>query len=589
MVSMTDSDAKGTGSGSKTGNGAPPVVDLSDDSNSGSNANVSVGGKPSAGAGTREGRRGSRGEILSEDGGGGGGSEGQIRVGKDYQVNPTNYIPPDQRRIEQCPERALLVWSPNDKLSQNKLDEYIQVSKEKYGYNAEQALGMLFWHKHDLDRAMQDLANFTPFPDEWTVEDKVLFEQAFQFHGKSFHRIRQMLPDKSIAQLVKYYYGWKKTRTRTSLMDGQARKLQVQREQGLLGGGLGGAGGAAASGVNTRTRGGAAAAAAAAATTTTSGDKKDNNSKSDKENSSSGAAATIDSVLSDDEDEKVNSALGTELSSSLSSKPKCFNCGILCHITHSTAKGEMCGTCHQYFQRTGNVRPTAAPMRRGGHGGSGAGGNSAARSAMLKAAGNYSNKPPRGIYINHDDLVSLATGPNTQGEQILKSMDREIVSYKRVVQNNKQLLSMMHRKAKETRTKKMSAERGLLTNPYPTPPTPAKTEAAKEAAATSGDNSEEPESRINAKWTNEELLLGVQGVRKFGKDFHAIAEVLGTKTESHVRSFYVNYRRKYNLDSAMKEYEAENGKTEGDAEMADVSADAETENGNGKTENGSSK
>ena len=80
----------------------------------------------------------------------------------------------------------------------------------------------------------QDLANFTPFPDEWTVEDKVLFEQAFQFHGKSFHRIRQMLPDKSIAQLVKYYYGWKKTRTRTSLMDRQARKLQVQREQGSV-------------------------------------------------------------------------------------------------------------------------------------------------------------------------------------------------------------------------------------------------------------------------------------------------------------------------------------------------------------------
>ena len=32
------------------------------------------------------------------------------------------------------------------------VDEYIQISKEKYGYNAEQALGMLFWHKHDLDR-----------------------------------------------------------------------------------------------------------------------------------------------------------------------------------------------------------------------------------------------------------------------------------------------------------------------------------------------------------------------------------------------------------------------------------------------------
>jgi hypothetical protein len=49
-----------------------------------------------------------------------------------------------------------------------------------------QALGMLFWHKHDLDRATQDLANFTPFPDEWSVEDKVLFEQAFQVQYLAF-------------------------------------------------------------------------------------------------------------------------------------------------------------------------------------------------------------------------------------------------------------------------------------------------------------------------------------------------------------------------------------------------------------------
>lgn len=87
----------------------------------------------------------------------------------------------------------MLVWSPTNDIPDNKLEEYIAVAKEKYGYNGEQALGMLFWHKHDLERAVLDLANFTPFPDEWTEEDKVLFEQAFQFHGKSFHRIRQMV------------------------------------------------------------------------------------------------------------------------------------------------------------------------------------------------------------------------------------------------------------------------------------------------------------------------------------------------------------------------------------------------------------
>ena len=99
----------------------------------------------------------------------------------------------------------------------------------------------------------------------------------------------------------------------------------------------------------------------------------------------------------------------------------------------------------------------------------------------------------------------------------------------------------------------------------------------------------DPASRINARWTNEELLLAVQvffllmdsisclnptqaftflaiiqisclncseyllqGIRKFGKNFSVIASILGTKTESHVRSFFVNYRRRYDLDVIYK-------------------------------------
>lgn len=54
-------------------------------------------------------------------------------------------------------------------------------------------------------------------------------------------------------------------------------------------------------------------------------------------------------------------------------------------------------------------------------------------------------------------------------------------------------------------------------------------------------------------------MLIVAGVRKYGKDFRAIAEVIGTKTEAHLRSFFVNYRRRYNLDAVLKEFEAENG------------------------------
>lgn len=169
------------------------------------------------------------------------------------------------------------------------MDEYVSIAKDKHGYNVEQvgslpvsltsclsllhylslshplttcltfqALGMLFWHQHNVEKSLADLPNFTPFPDEWTVEDRVLFEQAFSFHGKSFHRIQQMvllspprtrlhrsrhkpppdhlsvcsppkLPDRSMSSLVRFYYSWKKSRSKTSLMDRQSRKARRDR------------------------------------------------------------------------------------------------------------------------------------------------------------------------------------------------------------------------------------------------------------------------------------------------------------------------------------------------------------------------
>ena len=68
------------------------------------------------------------------------------------------------------------------------------------------------------------LLSSLPLPAEWTMEDKVTFEQAFHFHGKNFQRIRAMLPDKPISSLVKYYYLWKKSYSQYSLMDKHARK-----------------------------------------------------------------------------------------------------------------------------------------------------------------------------------------------------------------------------------------------------------------------------------------------------------------------------------------------------------------------------
>uniref|UniRef100_T1IQN0 REST corepressor n=1 Tax=Strigamia maritima TaxID=126957 RepID=T1IQN0_STRMM len=416
---------------------------------------------------TRNGRRSrvtSPNGHLSDDGSATDDSERDdngMRVGADFQAAIPELVANSENYADYSPERALLVWLPSGEIPETKLDEFVTIAKEKFGYNAEQALGMLFWHKHDLEKAIADLPNFTPFPDDWSVEDKVLFEQAFQFHGKSFHRIRQMLPDKTIASLVKYYYSWKKTRSRTSLMDRQARKLATQREEG-----------------------------------SEVGSEVGSNSESDFEDNKG-------------ENKSENNSGGT--------KSNCSNCNLSVSHTHSTPKGNLCNICYQYWRlgRTGMARPASGQTK-----------NIDSKHDHRYNSIKSKRKPPRGMYLSYDDLLTVATGPPGQGDAILKAMDSEIVSLKRQVQNSKQIISALKHKTS-----------GGIEDYRPP----------------------EANTRIVARWTNEELLLAVQGVRKYGKDFKAIAEVIGNKTEGHIRSFFVNYRRRYNLDAVLEEYEAENG------------------------------
>lgn len=98
------------------------------------------------------------------------------------------------------------------------------------------------------------------------------------------------------------------------------------------------------------------------------------------------------------------------------------------------------------------------------------------------------------------------------------------------IQNNKQIVSSLKRKNSE-----------LLDDLYPP---------------------ENGPNRVVSRWNNEELSLAVKGVRKYGKDFQAIAELLGTKSEAQVRTFFVNYRRKFNLDAILKEFDTKQQKEE---------------------------
>ncbi|XP_018420557.1 PREDICTED: REST corepressor 2 isoform X1 [Nanorana parkeri] len=347
--------------------------------------------------------------------------DSMIRVGSDYQAQLPEYNtgkapPPDDDEEMQ----NMLVWSPSHVIPGTKLDEYILMAKEKHGYNEEQALGMLLWHKHDVERSLADLANFTPFPDEWSIEDKVLFEQAFSFHGKCFQRIQQMLPDKPITSLVKYYYSWKKTRSRTSVMDRQARRLQSKKENGQE-------------------------------------DVEDLHKMRDPE-------------------ADANDAKKEETPKPISGEP-------------IPVKKD----------------PMVSPYRH--------------------HPGRSRRRPPKGMYLSKGDIAGVCT-TSEMPALTLCQQETQLVSLKRQVQNIKQINSSF---------------RGILNGGL--------------------DDLRPPELNIklNSRWTTDEQLLAVQAFRRYGKDFQAISEVLANKTPSQVKTFFIGYRRRFNLDEVVQEWEAEQG------------------------------
>lgn len=110
---------------------------------------------------------------------------------------------------------------------------------------------------------------------------------------------------------------------------------------------------------------------------------------------------------------------------------KCENCSTTASGQfHNTIKGTFCRACYSYWRRTGLMRNI----------------NLVRRNESIKPnTVNGKRKPPRGMYINVDDLLSIAKKPG-QGDALLKVLDEEVNNFKRQIQNNKQIISQLETK-----------------------------------------------------------------------------------------------------------------------------------------------
>jgi len=413
-----------------------------------------------------------------------------MRVGENYQA----VVPEAVREIfdpVDVPPEALLVWAPCDNLTDVKMNDYLETAKDKFGYNMEQALGMLYWHKYEIEKAAEDLRNFTPLPDEWSMEDKVVFDQSFHSYGKSFPRIRQQLPDKSIGSLVRYYYSWKKSRNKKSLMDKNEKKA-MSILNGIF-----------------------------------ADDENMENDSSDSDYEPNEKKSKTSIKNSVEKQAPITTSSETKPSPMLSTN--CVNCAGMTSQMNSTPRGKMCVPCYDYWRRTGGMRPKDK--------------ENVAASLYHGPQHKLKRKPPKGIQLNQETLIEVA---QVHGDSHVRPLEIDLINLKRQILTDKVILNEQSAtlvgKADKFRPPLMSQAN-------------------------------------NPRWTNEELLLAVQSVRRYGKEFQAMTEVLGNKTVGQCRNFFINYRHRYNLLDVLAEYEKANNIPRSESRLYDTWEETGTEGG----------
>ena len=388
------------------------------------------------------------------------------------------------------------------------VSDYVKLANEKYKYNQEQALGILFWHDFDMQCALADLPNYAPYPDEWTMEDRALFDQAYQFHNKSFHKINQLLPDKKLSSIIKHYYTTKKNKNRNgSYVDKQVRKNNSQsKDESPDDNGSG------------------------SMMMDYANDEQQSTSNHHQQHHMMMIAST--SKEQQHQHQLQNQQQNQQQQQQeFNHRKECCQCmNKNAQQYYNTKYGILCKICYAKRKSNHHSKSCNDPTTMGDE---------------ISKFGKLFNS------MNMDEMMLK----EIVKERVTESSAKVLESYDKEIDD---LMGKICHLKQENQAKKSSLgelpDLSLLNvciveilnffllkqfSIYP----PKK---------------QNNNNRIMSRWTNDEILLMTQAIRDYGKDFKVIADIIGTKSEVQIKNYFLQNQDKMKFDTLIAELNEEN-------------------------------
>ncbi|KAM3716424.1 REST corepressor spr-1 [Dirofilaria immitis] len=141
----------------------------------------------------------------------------EIREGVDYQCPVQDWTTEDDYYDDT--ERETCVWRPTNLLEASDINDYLSIALSAFNIEQDRAMFILQSSDYNIEEAKHQLAKRRIKKEPWNEEDTAIFKQALQTYGKHFNRIRQLLPHKSIKEIINFYYDNKKKLNFRSIID----------------------------------------------------------------------------------------------------------------------------------------------------------------------------------------------------------------------------------------------------------------------------------------------------------------------------------------------------------------------------------